>query len=61
MAYKILRRDDNETSTWMIAGTSIKTTITLTGQPRHIDLEYKVIAINKTGEGEASNTVTVVL
>ena len=60
-AYKILRRDDSETGTWMIAGTSFKTTIKLTDQLRHIDLEYKVTAINKTGEGAPSNTIMVVL
>lgn len=60
-AYKILRCDDSETSMWINAGTSIKTTIKLTDQPRHIDLEYKVTAINKTGEGQESNIASVVL
>lgn len=60
-AYKILRRDETDTDTWINAGTSIRTTIKLTDQPRHIDLEYKVIALNKTGEGPQSNTVSVVL
>ena len=33
----------------------------LTDQPRHTDLEYRVIAINKAGQGEPSNTIAVVL
>ena len=34
---------------------------TLVDQSRGKDLEYRVLAINKAGEGEASNTVFVVL
>jgi hypothetical protein len=34
---------------------------TLVGQPKGAELEYRVIAINKSGEGEASNTAMVVL
>jgi hypothetical protein len=32
-----------------------------TDQPKDAELEYRVIAINKSGEGQASNTVMVVL
>lgn len=60
-AYKILSREDSETPAWMNAGTAIKTTIRLNDQPRHIDMEYRVVALNKTGEGRESNTVAVVL
>jgi hypothetical protein len=30
-------------------------------QPERTELEYRVIAVNKAGEGAASNTVMVVL
>jgi hypothetical protein len=33
----------------------------LVDQPVKTQLEYRVIAINKAGEGQASNTVMVVL
>ena len=60
-AYQILRRDGQQSGTWINAGISMTTTVKLEGQPRHIDMEYKVIALNKTGEGPQSNTVSVVL
>jgi hypothetical protein len=34
---------------------------TLVAQPKGKELEYRIIAINKAGEGEASNTAMVVL
>jgi hypothetical protein len=34
---------------------------TLVDQPKGKELEYRVIAINKSGEGSPSNTVMVVL
>ena len=40
---------------------AIKGEVTLTGKERGIDLEYRVIAGNKAGDGPASNTVAVVL
>jgi len=30
-------------------------------QPRGLELEYRIIAVNKTGDGEPSNTVMAVL
>ena len=42
-------------------GTAIETEATLVDQPKGAELEYRVIAINKTAEGQASNTVMVVL
>ena len=59
--YRISRRDQNNPDTWIYVEFALTTKIKLTDQPRHIDLEYKVIARNKTGEGHESNTVSVVL
>ena len=61
VGYRILRRDQNTPDTWIYVEFALTTKIKLTNQPRHIDLEYKVIARNKTGEGHESNTVSVVL
>ncbi|MCX5638989.1 MAG: hypothetical protein NTX52_15040, partial [Planctomycetota bacterium] len=41
--------------------TAIKTESTLVDQPKGDELEYRVIAINKSGEGQPSNTVMVML
>ena len=38
-----------------------ETESTLVDQPLKTELEYRVIAINKSGEGSPSNTVMVVL
>lgn len=60
-AYQVLRRDNQQSSEWINAGVSIATKVKLLDQPRHIDLEYRVAALNKTGQGQPSNTVAVVL
>jgi len=60
-AYQILRRDDRQSGKWINAGISLATKVKLLDQPRHIDMEYRVVALNKTGQGPVSNTVTVVL
>lgn len=59
-AYQILRRD-GQSGTWINAGVSMATKVKLLGQPRHIDMEYRVAALNKTGQGQVSNTIAVVL
>ena len=59
-AYKIQRRNRPEGG-WQEAGTAIETESTLVGQPKGVELEYRVIAINKAGEGSPSNTVMAVL
>lgn len=41
--------------------TSMNTEITLTGQPRGVQLEYVVVAMNKAGDGPPSNPVMAVL
>jgi len=60
-AYQIWRRDDRQADMWVNAGVSMATRIKLADQPRHIDMEYRVAALNKSGPGPMSNTVTVVL
>ncbi|MCI5227572.1 MAG: fibronectin type III domain-containing protein [Candidatus Electrothrix sp. AX2] len=44
-----------------MVGTALETEITLNNQERGKEWEYRVIALNKAGESEASNTVTAVL
>jgi len=39
----------------------VQSEIILTGQPRGLDLEYYVSAVNKAGSGPAGNTVNVIL
>jgi hypothetical protein len=41
--------------------TAIETEATLVDQPKKKELEYRIIAINKSGDGSPSNTVIVVL
>ena len=46
---------------WAIVGMAVDSEITLAGQERGKDLEYRVITVNKAGEGTPSNSVAVVL
>jgi len=59
-AYKIQRRERPE-GAWQDVATAIETESTLVGQPKGAELEYRVIAVNKSGEGSPSNTAMVVL
>jgi len=59
-AYKIQRRLRNS-GNWQDVATAIITETTLVEQPEKQELEYHIIAINKAGEGEPSNTIMVVL
>ena len=59
-SYKIQSRE-RPSGDWSIAGMAVDSEITLTGQERGKDLEYRVIAVNKAGEGVPSNTVAAVL
>jgi hypothetical protein len=60
IAYKIQRRNRTD-GAWQDVATAIETESTLVDQPKGKELEYRVIAINKSGEGSPSNTVMVVL
>lgn len=48
-------------SNWQPVGTALETEASLTGQPRGIQLEYRIKAINNGGESIPSNTAAVVL
>ena len=59
-AYKVMRRE-RPAGAWEDAATAVTTEATLTAQPKAIELEYQIIAVNKAGEGLGSNTQMVVL
>ena len=59
-AYKIQRRQRPE-GPWSVVDTAIESEVTLTSQERGKEWEYRVLAFNKAGEGEPSNTVLAVL
>ncbi len=46
---------------WRQAAISLETGASLKDQPRGVQLEYRVRAINKSGQSEPSNTIAVVL
>lgn len=59
-AYRIMRRE-RPAGPWLDVATAVETEIELLDQPRGTEFEYRVIAINKAGDAEPSNTVVVVL
>ena len=59
-AYKIQRRLRPD-GPWSDAGMAVESEITLTNQGRGKEWEYRVLAVNKAGEGQPSNTVMAVL
>lgn len=59
-AYKIQRRLWPD-GPWSDVGLAVESEITLTNQERGKEWEYRVIAVNKAGEGQPSNTVMAVL
>ena len=58
--YKIQRKS-KEADVWEDVGSSVDTVHTLSNQPRGIQMDYRVLAVNKAGVGQPSATVTVVL
>jgi hypothetical protein len=59
-AYRVVRRE-RPAGPWMDVATALETKAFLVDQPRGKEFEFRVIAINKAGEGEPSNTVVIVL
>ena len=59
-AYKVMRRE-RPAGAWEDVATAVITEATLVEQPKGKELEYHIIAINKAGDGEPSNTEMVVL
>ena len=59
-AYKVMRRE-RPAGAWEEVATAVISEATLVEQPRGKELEYRIIAVNKAGEGESSNTAMVVL
>jgi len=59
-AYKVQRRL-RDGGSWQNVATAILAEATLVAQPEKTELEYRVVGINKAGQGQPSNTVGVVL
>jgi len=59
-AYKVMRRE-RPAGPWEEVATAVISEATLVEQPRGKELEYRIIAVNKAGDGEPSNTAMVVL
>jgi len=59
-AYKVMRRERPD-GPWAETATAVITEATLVEQPKGKELEYRIIAVNKAGDGEPSNTEMVVL
>jgi len=59
-AYKVQRREEGS-ETWVDVGMAMGLESTVSGQPDGKRLEFRVVAMNKAGEGEASNGVLAVL
>jgi len=59
-AYKVMRRE-RPAGPWEDVANAVITEATLVDQPRAKELEYRIIAVNKAGDGSPSNTAMVVL
>ena len=59
-AYKIQRRK-RDGGSWMEAGMAVETETLLSDQESGVEFEYRVLAVNKLGEGPQSNIVRAVL
>jgi len=59
-AYRVVTRPAGETE-WKEAVLCFESMTVLTDQPQGVEIEYQVIAINKSGESLPSNLITVAL
>jgi len=59
-AYKVMRRE-RPAGPWQETATAVTSEATLVEQPRAKELEYRIVAVNKAGDGSPSNTAMVVL
>ena len=59
-AYKIQRRK-RDGGSWREAGMAVETETLLSDQESGVEFEYRVLAVNKLGEGPQSNIVRAVL
>ncbi len=59
-AYKVMRRE-RPAGAWEDVATAVIAEAQLSDQPKTVELEYRIIAVNKAGDGEPSNTEMVVL
>jgi len=59
-AYKVMWRE-RPAGPWEEVATAVISEATLVEQPRGKEFEYRIVAVNKAGEGEPSNTAMVVL
>lgn len=61
MAAKVREGRERPAGDWMLVSMAIESEATLVEQPRTKEFEYRIIAVNKAGDGEPSNTAMVVL
>nr|VFK34571.1 MAG: hypothetical protein BECKMB1821I_GA0114274_107612 [Candidatus Kentron sp. MB] len=59
-AYKAQRRDDG-TDRWIDVGMAMETALDVSDQESGKRFLFRVVAVNKAGDGEASNVVQAVL
>ena len=64
-SYRIERSDQPEgggvPGPWILINTSFESNITLSGQPRGLEMQYRITATNAAGDSLPSNIATVVL
>jgi len=58
---RVQRRKREGGGDWVDVGMSVESEVTLNGQDAGVEYEYRVIAVNKAGEGPASNIARAVL
>ena len=59
--YKLLARPLKSAGDMKEIGASVVSEITLTDQPRGVETEYAVVAVNKAGQSQPSNSITLTL